>query len=347
MEFALGFILVVLGGLCGGSFGLPAKFAPKETAWETLWGPFLLFVTILVPVIGGPFLTNGCFEIYQKIGIGGLLIPILCGFLWGVGSILFGLCFVFIGLSLVYAFNCGGQIICGTLGPLLIHHPEQLMTLPGGVILLGVLVCIVGVSLSTRAGILRTRSQNQGQDANVAAPNLKRTLLGMFLAILSGLLAGCIAIGFSFSGNMLVLAGGEPYHNETWRATIPVTVLILMSGCVPCCLYCAYKLTVNKTWGRFATPSGMTVILIALLMAVIHDSGVVLYGMGSSFLGTLGVSLGYAVFMSFGIIFGNINGFLTGEWKGADRRSIQMMIFAILVLILASCVMGLAQALQN
>ena len=347
MEFALGFILVVLGGLCGGSFGLPAKFAPKETAWETLWGPFLLFVTILVPVIGGPFLTNGCFEIYQKIGIGGLLIPILCGFLWGVGSILFGLCFVFIGLSLVYAFNCGGQIICGTLGPLLIHHPEQLMTLPGGVILLGVLVCIVGVSLSTRAGILRTRSQNQGQDANVAAPNLKRTLLGMFLAILSGLLAGCIAIGFSFSGNMLALAGGEPYHNETWRATIPVTVLILMSGCVPCCLYCAYKLTVNKTWGRFATPSGMTVILIALLMAVIHDSGVVLYGMGSSFLGTLGVSLGYAVFMSFGIIFGNINGFLTGEWKGADRRSIQMMIFAILVLILASCVMGLAQALQN
>ena len=346
MEFLLGFILVILGGLCGGSFGLPAKFAPKDTAWETLWGPFLLFVTILIPVIGGPLLANGCWEIYQKMGIAGLLIPIFCGFLWGLGSILFGLCFVFIGLSLVYAFNCGGQIICGTLGPLLIHHPEQLLTLPGMVIILGVIICVVGVGVSTQAGILRTRSQNQEQEASVAAPNVKRTMLGMFLAILSGLLAGCIAVGFSFSSGMIDLAVGEPYNNTTWRATIPVTMLILMSGCVPCCLYCAYKLTVNKTWGRFATPSGLWVILIALLMAVIHDSAVVLYGMGVSYLGTLGVSLGYAVFMSFGIIFGNINGFLTGEWKGASRQSVQMMIGAIFILIGASCVMGIAQALS-
>ena len=347
MEFALGFVLVILGGLCGGSFGLPAKFAPKETAWETLWGPFLLFVTILVPVIGGPLLAKGCWEIYQTIGIAGLLIPIFCGFLWGLGSILFGLCFVFIGLSLVYAFNCGGQIICGTLGPLLIHQPGQLITLPGLVIVLGVIVCITGVAISAKAGILRAKSQNQGQEDSVAAPNLRRTLLGMFLAVLSGLLAGCIAIGFSFSGHLLALAAGEPYNNETWRATIPVTMLVLMSGCVPCCLYCAYKLTVNKTWGSFATPSGRKVILIALLMAVIHDSAVVLYGMGSSYLGTLGVSLGYAVFMSFGIIFGNINGFLTGEWKGASRQSIQWMICAILVLIAASGLMGIANALQN
>jgi len=347
MEYLFGFVLVILGGLCGGSFGLPAKFAPKDTAWETLWGPFLLFVTILVPVIGGPFLANGCFEIYREVGICGLLIPILCGFLWGIGSILFGLCFVFIGLSLVYAFNCGGQIICGTLGPILIHQPGQLVTLPGIVIVSGVIVCIVGVSLSTRAGILRTRSQNRNADANLVAPDLKRTMLGMFLAILSGLLAGCIAIGFSFSGNMLELAEGGTFKNEAWRATIPVTMLILMSGCVPCCLYCAYKLTVNKTWGRFATPSGLWVILIALSMAVIHDSAVVLFGMGQTYLGTLGVSLGYAVFMSFGIIFGNINGFLTGEWKGASRQSIQMMLYAIFVLILASCVMGLAQALQK
>jgi L-rhamnose-H+ transport protein len=229
----------------------------------------------------------------------------------------------------------------------LIHQPGELLTLPGIVIVLGVIVCIIGVGISARAGILRTRSQNQGQDESVAAPNLKRTILGMFLAILSGLLAGCIAIGFSFSGDMIALAEGEPFSNETWRATIPVTMLMLMSGCIPCCIYCAYKLTVNKTWGHFATPSGKVVILIALAMAVIHDSAVVLYGMGASYLGPLGVSLGYAVFMAFGIIFGNINGFITGEWKGASRQSIQMMICAILVLILASGVMGLAKALQN
>ena len=347
MEFAIGFALVILGGACGGSFGLPAKFAPKETAWETLWGPFLLFVTVLVPVVGGPFLANGCFEIYEKVGIVGLLLPIFCGILWGLGSILFGICFVFIGLSLVYAFNCGGQIIFGTLGPILIHQPEKLATLPGMVILLGVAVAVVGVVLSARAGVMRAKSQNSdAQDSGTSSKNVKRAILGMFLALLSGLLAGCIAIGFSFSNEALAIAKAEPFSNQTWRATIPVTLLILMSGCLPCCLYCAYKLTVNKTWGRFATTKGLLVIFIALVMALVHDSGVVFYGMGASYLGDLGISLGYAVFMSFGIIFGNVNGFLTGEWKGASRQSVSMMFAAIFVLIAASGIMGIANALQ-
>jgi len=351
MEYAvfLGFALVILGGLCGGSFALPGKFVPKETAWETLWGPFLFFVTILIPVIGGPLLVSGCFEIYQKVGIAGLLIPILCGLLWGVGSILFGLCFVFIGLSLVYAFNCGGQIVCGTLGPMLFHQPGTFLTIPGVVVILGVIVCIIGVAISAKAGVMRTRSQNKDEEASVAAPNLKRTILGMFLAIMSGLLAGCVAIGVSFStgsGGIIETAGGEPYNHEPWRAAIAVILLILMSGCIPCCIYCAYKLTANKTWGKFATFSGQKVILIALSMAVIHNTGVVLFGMGASYMGPLGVSVGYAIFMAGGIIFGNINGFITGEWKGASRQSIQMMICAIIVLIVASSIMGFANHLQ-
>ena len=33
-----GFALLLLGALCGGSFGLPSKFAKKSTPWETLGG---------------------------------------------------------------------------------------------------------------------------------------------------------------------------------------------------------------------------------------------------------------------------------------------------------------------
>ena len=41
-----GFILIVIGALCGGSFGLPSKFVRKGTPWETLWGPFFFFATV-------------------------------------------------------------------------------------------------------------------------------------------------------------------------------------------------------------------------------------------------------------------------------------------------------------
>jgi hypothetical protein len=45
----IGFTLILLGAVCGGSFGLPSKFVSKGTPWETLWGPFFFFVTLLIP----------------------------------------------------------------------------------------------------------------------------------------------------------------------------------------------------------------------------------------------------------------------------------------------------------
>ncbi len=68
-------------------------------------------------------------------------------------------------------------------------------------------------------------------------------------------------------------------------------------------------------------------------MALLHDGAIVLFGMGASKLGPLGVAVGYAVFMSFAIIVGNINGFLTREWKGASRRSVLWLAAGILVLV--------------
>ncbi len=48
MGIWLGFLFLFLGAACGGSFGLPSKFARKDTPWEVLWGPFFFFVTILL-----------------------------------------------------------------------------------------------------------------------------------------------------------------------------------------------------------------------------------------------------------------------------------------------------------
>ena len=63
-----GFILLILGAVCGGSFGLPSKFVKKETPWETLWGPFFLFVTVLLPVVTFPLIAKGLFATCAKAG---------------------------------------------------------------------------------------------------------------------------------------------------------------------------------------------------------------------------------------------------------------------------------------
>ena len=53
-----------------------------------------------------------------------------------------------------------------------------------------------------------------------------------------------------------------------------------------------------------------------------------------------GGSVGYAVFMSFAIIVGNIHGFRTGEWKGASRQSIAWILAGIAFLIVGVCILA-------
>ncbi|MHC4425673.1 MAG: hypothetical protein ACYSYV_06205 [Planctomycetota bacterium] len=64
----VGFALLLLGAVCGGSFGLPSKFVKKDTPWETLWGPFFFFVTILIPTCVFPFIAEGLFATCSEAG---------------------------------------------------------------------------------------------------------------------------------------------------------------------------------------------------------------------------------------------------------------------------------------
>jgi hypothetical protein len=51
--------------------------------------------------------------------------------------------------------------------------------------------------------------------------------------------------------------------------------------------------------------------------------------------------------MSFAIIVGNVHGFRTGEWKGANRQSLTWIAAGIAVLIAGVCVLGVANSMQK
>jgi len=343
-ELVIGFAILLLGAMCGGSFGLPSKFVSKNLPWENLWGPFFLFATLLLPLVAGPALVSGLFGIYAKVGLTGLLLPFGFGVLWGLGSMTLGLSFAFIGLSLAYAINYGGQIIVGSIGPMLIHTPEKFLTLPGLVIFAGVAVCLVGVVLCGRAGMLKA-AHEAGSASDANAPK-KNGLPGLLLALASGVLCACYAIAFSFADSIGNAAGAEPYAVTDWRNSLPATFLILFGGFFSSCVYCAMKLTKNKTWGHFRSPGAGAAVLIALIMAVLHDAAVGLFGLGASKLGDLGVSVGYTVFMAFAIIVGNLNGFLTGEWRNAGKPATRWIFAGIAVLVVAVCILGLGKGLD-
>lgn len=346
MEIWLGFLFLFLGAACGGSFGLPSKFARKDTPWEVLWGPFFFFVTVLLPIVVGPVLVDDFFGVYAQVEWAKLVPVLIFGFLWGLGSMTLGLSFAFIGLSLAYALNYGAQIITGSLLPMAIFNPKDIGTQHGAVILAGVAICLLGVVVAARAAMLKEASlKKDAANAETGGAKKPKMLIGVFIGVVSGVLCACWAVASGYAGPVAAAAkaAGNPPVAVAWA----VTCLILWGGVLSACGYCVYKLTKNGTWGHLFRPGIGLTLFLALAMALLHDAAVFFFALGWERLGSLGVPVGYPAFMSFAIIIGNLHGFRTGEWKGASRKSVQWMVAAIVVLILGVVVLAQGNAMAE
>jgi len=335
-----GLLFVILGAIAGGSFGLPSKFARKDTPWEVLWGPFFLFVTVLLPVVLGPLLVKDFWAIYAEVGLGTLLATLVFGFLWGMGSMTLGMSFAFIGLSLAYALNYGAQIAFGSMAPKLLLQPGELLTPGGYVLMAGVAACLVGVVVSGRAAMLKERSLKTEAAAGAARP--PKMLIGVAIGIASGILCACYALACAFSSGVVTVA--TTHGNASWSASWAQVALILWGGAVSACGYCLFKLTKNRTWGHFARPGAGRILGLAAAMAVLHDGAIFCFNLAIN-VGDISVPVAYPVFMSLAIIVGNVHGFRSGEWRGASRRSIGWIVAGIAILVAGVCILGKAMAM--
>jgi len=344
-----GFVLLLIGAACGGSFGLPSKFVKKDTPWEVLWGPFFFFVAIVIPSIVAPLVVDDLFGVFAQVGFAKILPVLVFGLLWGLGSITLGKAFAFIGLSLAYALNYGAQIITGSVVPMAIHSPGEMAKSHGIVILAGVAVCVVGVIIAGRAAILKERSLKTEDDEPVAdAKKSPKMLIGLIIGILSGILCACYSVGFSFADpvDKLIAASVKAGSTAAWAQAWGPTALILWGGSLSACGYSVWELTKHKTWGQLKGPGIGRTLVLAFAMAILHDAAVLFFGLGAIRIGDLGGSVGYAVFMSFGIIVGNFHGFRTGEWKGASPQSVKLIMIGLGVLILGVCILGAGKWMQ-
>jgi len=346
----LGFVFVLIGATCGGSFGLPSKFVKKDTPWEVLWGPVFLFIAVIIPTVIAPLVVNDLIGVYRDVETkapGTVATVLAIGFFWGLGTMTLGKAFAFIGLSLATAINFGTQIVTGAMVPMAIHNPGHMVESHGMVVIAGVAVCVVGVIIAGRAAILRDRSTRGGgpeaaEPEPIAAGKTPRMLIGHIIGVASGVLCACWAIASSFGKIITDVAN---VTNADWPASWPLTALILWGGAVSSCGYCAWQLTKNKTWSHFKKPGVAKVLVLALAIAVLHDAAVLFLVLGFIYLGTLGISVGYATFMSFAIMVGNFHGFRTGEWKGASGQSIKLILIGIAVLVVGVSILAIGNAM--
>lgn len=333
----LGFALVLIAAITGGGLAVPLK-RRRSFELENIYVPCTIVMMLILPFLMAAFVTPNWLEAMHAAGAGAVWKGVAYGFGWGVGSIMFGYGVTLAGMSVGFATIMGINTAVGSLLPLLVKSSADLLTPGGWTILVGIAGCVVGVVICGRAGFLRERNAS----ANGQQHKFRRALL---ICVASGLLSACANLGFAFTsrvGEEAQRLGVSPVFStlDSWLPVFwgaAVSLLLWFGG-----------LQIRRgTWRNNVGPNAVHDWLNGALMGLIWFVATIPYGMGTYYLGRLGTSVGWAVYMAFTLLVANIFGFITGEWRGAlipARRTLyaglSILIAAIVVLAIGNSMTG-------
>lgn len=329
----IGISYAFLSAILLGVYALPSKFT-KGYAWENTWGGFFFFGMFVIPVILTFSLVNNLWDIYAQSP--GWIFPVMfaLSFCWGIGNMLWGFSISSIGMALAFSLFLGVITSIDTVLPLILVPEGQesiIGTDVGNVILIGIVTIVSGIALNGYAGILRDKKK--AKEKNGISSKVIRK------GILFCVLGAICAAGFNLSyhtGNNLGKIGEIAeiqFGNEPWIARLAVLLPIFMGATLSTSLFFGYRLSKNNTWGNFTKKGALTGLILVLLMAIFHDTALVIYGLAAYHLGELGTSVGFAILETGAIMVANINGILTKEWKGASKKSLITLVASLVILI--------------
>ena len=343
METLTGILLVVSAGLLIGSLSWPMKVCPNLSfghMWLSGMVAGLLVAPWLIALLGVPNL----FAAYAEVPLGTLLKANLFSLAWGIANVLFGISVTRIGASLSMAILTGIGASLGVTLPMILKGSglfagaPSIVSMPGAVVLLGVVVMLVGVVLCARSGRLR-----ESAVVASAAPQGSYAT-NMLIIMIGGVLSAGISFTFIFSQDEIVRAvtaqGAGPV-----AANASVWAIALLAGMLVNVVYPAILLTREGSWGRFAKYPGQ--VLVSALIGIQFFTGVLLMGQGMLALGVLGASVGFGMSQGMQIVGGQILGFVSGEWKGAPSKALTLIFVAIGLLMAAAVILALANTLPK
>jgi L-rhamnose-H+ transport protein len=318
--------VVTLAGILNGSFAAPMKLMPGWR-WENSWLIFALSGLMVFPWVISFATVPNLASVYAGASPSTLIKVVLFGLLWGVGATLFGLGISRVGMALGFALILGITASFGSLLPLAILHPEQLVATRGLALIAGTAVMVLGLVLLALAGRIREH------DLRASSGMRSGFTIGLVICILSGIFSSMMNFSFVFGDELRLRALQSGASNA--MAANPIWALTVTGGFVANFLYCVYLLNKNRTWGVFRAGNPAIYWPLGISMGLLWFGGTVFYGMGAASLGSLGAIVGWPIFMTIDIIVALFWGALSGEWKGASRRALICNWMGVAVLLVA------------
>jgi len=320
-----GLMLVLGGGLLQGAFMAPVRFI-RKWAWENYWLVFATTAYLVIPWIIAAFTVPKLLEIYTTTPTTALIEVVAFGTAWGIGALAFGLGVDKLGMSLGFAIIIGTGTIVGTVIPL-VTAPSNLTR--------GSLLLILGCLVITVSGVIVCSSSGRWKEAGAMRSGKYRQ--GVLICIASGTLSACGNLGLAFGSAITERAQSlgvtsSVASNALW-ALLTLPLFLFNSG------FSLVQLLKNHTLTHYAT-AWKSNLLFAVSMGVLWMTGLSFYGSGAERLGSVGTSIGFAIFMSSTVLTAAGLGILMGEWKNAPGKAMRQMGAGVALLLIAICLLA-------
>jgi L-rhamnose-H+ transport protein len=360
MQIILGIFYHFIGGAASGSFYVPYNKV-KGWHWENFWIVGGLFSWLIVPPIAAWLTIPNFGEIISNTPASTFGWTYFWGVLWGIGGLMYGLGMRYLGMSLGNSVLLGFTSAFGALAPPIYYnfHPEQgkvtitdlISSQWGQIVLIGVALCLVGIFICGKAGVLKERElPEEKKKESVKEFNLVK---GLIVCIISGILSACFNYGIEAGTKMAEVA------NDAWKAANPtetgnflyrnnvIYIVLLWGGLTTNFIWCMYLNIRNKTFGDYVdkkTPL-LRNYLFCATAGTLWFLQFFFYGMGESKLGNGASS--WILHMSFIILVANLWGFALKEWKGVSQKTRTTIIIGIITIIASVMLVGYGNALHQ
>ncbi|RZK92811.1 MAG: L-rhamnose/proton symporter RhaT [Pedobacter sp.] len=363
MQAILGVIFHFIGGFASGSFYIPYKKV-KGWAWESYWIVGGIFSWLIVPPLAA-FLTIPNFTAIISSTSGSILmLTYFFGILWGIGGLTYGLGVRYLGVSLGSSIILGLCMVLGSILPSIYFDffPQAgkdtfsmfIETGWGRMVLLGLLVCVIGIVICGKAGMMKER-ELKGSVTDPHGMEVKTEFkfgLGLFVGIVSGVLSACFNFGIEAGKPMADAA------NAIWKAANPsetgnflfqnnVTyVVVLWGGLTTNFIWCMVLNARNKTFGDYtkSTTPLLKNYIFSALAGTTWFLQFFFYGMGESKMGNGASS--WILHMAFIILIANVWGLVLKEWKGVSKKTLTTVLVGILTIIVSVLIVGYGNSIK-
>ena len=253
MQAILGVFFHFIGGFASGSFYVPFKKV-RGWSWESYWIIGGLFSWLIVPPLAAYLTVPGFAEIIRETDAATTGWTYFWGILWGIGGLTYGLGIRYLGMSLGNSVLLGLTAAFGSLIPSIYYNyvPHEgkitfsdMISNPGGqLVLLGVVVCLIGIGICGYAGSLKEKNMSTDQkQQNISEFNLSK---GLTFAIISGILSACFNYGIE-AGKPMADGAVAKGFNPLFQNNV-IYIILLWGGLTTNFIWCVILNIRNRSY---------------------------------------------------------------------------------------------------